>query len=75
MVALLPPSYQLEDVLKRQGFEGQDLWCAIIPSLHHWRALLPSTIWCTGNIALDIPPMSCHNTYGDNASQGDAQPC
>jgi hypothetical protein len=24
VVALLPPSYQLEDVLKRPGFEGQD---------------------------------------------------
>jgi hypothetical protein len=24
VVALLPPSYQVEDVLKRQGFEGQD---------------------------------------------------
>jgi hypothetical protein len=24
VIALLPPSYQLEDVFKRQGFEGQD---------------------------------------------------
>jgi hypothetical protein len=23
VVALLPPSYQVEDVLKRQGFEGR----------------------------------------------------